>query len=256
MASEVLFPASAEEAATMYGDGAGITVVAGGTILLPEIASGRVKPERALMLHRCGLDDIRVEDGAVRIGAMVPIAQLVDGPEPLLSRYAEHLADYEVRQNATVGGNVCAPAGRESQLGDLGAALIALGARVRSTGRGGERTEPIEDFLSGDRSGRLVLELELDRVERKIGATGLRRRHAHSYAIANVAACEANGELRVAVAGIGPTAVRCRSVEQSRDAADVLKDVEPVDDAVASAEYRRRVLPLLVREALDQLENA
>ena len=61
---------------------------------------------------------------------------------------------------------------------------------------------------------------------------------------------------RVGVAGIGPTAVRARSVEQSRDAQDVLKDVQPIDDAVASAEYRRKILPLLVREALDNLENA
>ena len=43
----------------MYGDGEGITVFAGGTILLPEIASGRLVPERALMLHRTGLDQLR-----------------------------------------------------------------------------------------------------------------------------------------------------------------------------------------------------
>ena len=50
-------------------------------------------------------------------------------------------------------------------------------------------------------------------------------------------------------------AVRCRSVESSRDPGDVLQDVEPVDDAVASAAYRRQVLPLLLRQALDRLEN-
>ena len=63
-------------------------------------------------------------------------------------------------------------------------------------------------------------------------------------------------DLRVAVTGVGPTAVRCRTVEQSRDAGDVLKDVTPVDDAVASAAYRTHVLPKLVAEALDQLERA
>ena len=52
MTADVLFPTSADEAASMYGDGEGITVFAGGTILLPEIAAGRVAPERALMLHR------------------------------------------------------------------------------------------------------------------------------------------------------------------------------------------------------------
>jgi CO/xanthine dehydrogenase FAD-binding subunit len=129
---------------------------------------------------------------------------------------------------------------------------------VRSTGAGGERTEPLEDFLAGDRSGRLVLEISYDRRERRSATTSLRRRHAHSYAIATVAAsANADGnDLRVAVTGIGPTAVRCRAVEQSRDPDDVLNDVEPVDDAVASAAYRRTVLPKLVREALDRLERA
>jgi CO/xanthine dehydrogenase FAD-binding subunit len=257
MASEVLIPRSADEAASLYGDGEGITVFAGGTILMPEIASGRLAPRRSLMLHASGLSGVTSEGGTIRIGAVTPLAALSDGRVPqLLADYAAHIADYEVRQSATIGGNVSAPAGRESQRGDLGAPLIALAARVRSTGKGGERTEPVEDFLAGDRSGRLVLELELDDVERRTGSAGIRRRHAHSYAIANVAVAEQDGALRVGVAGTGATAVRCRSVEASRDPADVLSDVEPVDDAVATAAYRRRILPLLVRQALDRLENA
>ena len=58
------------------------------------------------------------------------------------------------------------------------------------------------------------------------------------------------------MSGVGPSAVRCRSVEQSRNAEDVLKDVYPVDDAVATADYRRRMLIVLVRRALDELENS
>jgi carbon-monoxide dehydrogenase medium subunit len=256
MTADVLFPTSAAEAASLYGDGADITVFGGGTILLPEIASGRVKPDRALMLHRTGLDTLRVDGDRVVIGAMVPIAALLDAPDEALSRAAAHVADREVRQTATVGGNLAAPAATDSQRGDLGAPLIALGARVRSTGAGGERLDTIEDFLASDRTRRLVLEIEYDRFERRTGTTGLRRRHAHSYAIAAVVACARpdGSDLRIAVCGVGPTAVRCAAVEASRDAADVLNDVKPVDDAVASAAYRRAVLPKLVREALDQLE--
>ena len=69
----------------MYGDGEGITVFAGGTILLPEIASGRLAPERALMLHRTGLDELRVDGDRVVIGAMVSVAALADGPDELLA---------------------------------------------------------------------------------------------------------------------------------------------------------------------------
>jgi CO/xanthine dehydrogenase FAD-binding subunit len=258
MTADVLVPTTADEAVSLYGDGTGITVFAGGTILLPEIAAGRVKPERALMLHRSGLDELRVDADRVSIGAMVTIAALADAPDEVLTNVARHIADGEVRRSATLGGNLAAPAAADAQRGDLGAPLIALGARVRSTGTGGERTEPIEEFLAADRSGRLVLGVEYDRFDRRTGASALRRRHAKSYSIASVVACSrADGaELRIGVSGVGPVALRCHTVEQSRKPDDVLKDLDPVDDAVASAAYRRTILPKLVREALDQLGPA
>jgi len=256
MAAEALIPTSPEEAASLFGEGENLTVFAGGTILLPEIAAGRLKPKRALMLHRSGLDALDTAGDVVRIGAMVTIASLIDGTDDLLTRFAEHVADREVRRNATVGGNLCASPGIGSQRGDLGAPLIALGARVHSTGNGGERSEPVEDFLASDRTGRLVLWIEYDRPTGRSASEMMRRRHAHSYAIVNVAACQTNSDLRVGVSGVGPLAVRARSVEQSRNPDDVLSDVDPVSDALASADYRRKMLPLLVRRALDQLGSA
>ena len=186
---------------------------------------------------------------------MVPVAALADGADEVLARFARELGDLEIRAAATVGGNLCASPGIGSQRGDLGAPLIALGARVRSTGKGGERTEPVEDFLAGDRAGRLVLELEYDKPSGAWSAQSLRRRHAHSYSIANVAICENGDGLRVGVSGVGPAAVRAGAVEQSRNAEDVLKDVDPADDAVASAAYRRKMLVVLVRRALDEVGN-
>ena len=256
MAAETLVPTSSDEAVQLFGDGEGITVFAGGTILMPNIAAGRLQPARALMLHRSGLDEMGADGNIVRIGAMTTIAALASGPDELLARFAREIGDLEVRAAATVGGNVCAPRGHGSQRGDLGAPLIALGARVRSTGKGGERTEAIEDFLTGDRSGRLVLGVEYDKPSGAWSAQTLRRRHAHSYAIANVAVCSTGDGLRVGVSGVGPVAVRASTVEQSRNAVDVLKDVDPVDDAVASAEYRRKMLVVLVRRALDEVAGS
>ena len=255
MAAETLVPSSADEATRLFGDGDGITVFAGGTILMPEIAAGRLKPARALMLHRSGLDQLRTDGDVVRIGAMVPVSALGDGTDELLSRFARELGDLEVRAAATIGGNLCASSGIGSQRGDLGAPLIALGARVRSAGKGGERTEPVEDFLAGDRAGRLVLEVEYDRPSGAWSAQSLRRRHAHSYSVANVAVCATGDGLRVGVSGVGPAAVRARTVEQSRNPEDVLKDVDPADDAVATAAYRSKMLIVLVRRALEEVES-
>ena len=151
MAAEALIPTSPDEAAKLFGEAGDVVVFGGGTILLPEIASGRLRPTRALMLHRSGLDSLETKSDVVRIGSMTTIAALIDGTDDLLTRFAEHVADGEVRRNATVGGNLCASPGIGSQRGDLGAPLIALGARVRSTGAGGARTETVEDFLAGDR---------------------------------------------------------------------------------------------------------
>src|SRR3954454_8060635 len=117
MATEALIPASPEEAAQIFGAGQGITVIAGGTIVLPDITAGRITPTRALLLHRSGLDKLRSDDGVVRIGATVTVAALADGEEEVLARFARYIADREVRTSATVGGNLCAPPGREAQRG-------------------------------------------------------------------------------------------------------------------------------------------
>jgi CO/xanthine dehydrogenase FAD-binding subunit len=256
--SEVLVPSSPEEAVKAFGDGRDVTVFAGGTILMPELAIGRLRPARALLLTRAGLDELRRENGTVRIGATVPVARLVDeAPEPLAT-YARHVGDYEVRAQGTIGGNLCAPPGRESPRGDLQAPLLALGARVRSAGAEGERTETIDEFLDGGGEGRLVLELELDEPKRASSAR-LDRPHAHSYSILSVAFAETAEGARVAVAGAGSRAVRCPSVERAlaegADAAaaaeHVLDDVEPQDDALASGWYRRKMLPKLVAKALE-----
>src|SRR5437588_11691633 len=205
----VLSPRSPEEAAEAFGDGSDVTVLAGGTILLPEITYARARPRRVLMLARSGLDRIERSNGTVTIGAAVSVEKLMGGDEPLATA-AAYVGDPEVRAQATVGGNLCAPPG-EAPRGDLQAPLLVLGARVRSTGNGGERTEPLEDFLAAGVNGRLVLDVSYDDTERQTGYAAFWRPHTHHYTILAVAAARANGELRVAATGAGPTGVRLTS---------------------------------------------
>jgi aerobic carbon-monoxide dehydrogenase medium subunit len=259
-AAEVVVPTSRDEAIAAFGDGAGVTVFAGGTILMPEINYGRLRPQRALLLHRAGLAGIRRDGEKLTIGATTPLSELerTPAPEPLASA-ARHVADKEIREHATLGGNLCAPPGRELPRGDLQAALIALGAQVRSSGSGGERTEPVEDFLA-DGGGRLVLEVELEE-PRRAGHASVRRPHTHSYTILAVCVAETTSGIRVGVTGAGPRGVRARAVEAAlargaspaEAAAQATADVEPGDDALASAWYRQRMLPVLVRRALEDM---
>jgi aerobic carbon-monoxide dehydrogenase medium subunit len=249
---DVMIPTTPEEAVAAFGDGAGITVLAGGTIVMPELTHGRLKPGKVLMLGRSGLDQITREGGTVTIGATVPVTELEELDEPLASA-AKHVADGEIRAQATVGGNLCAPPGVDAPRGDLQAPLIALGARVRSTGSGGERTEPIEEFLAGGAAGRLVLDVSYDDADRKAAYAAAWRPHTHHYSILAVAATKTGDELRIAATGAGPHAVRLSSAEQSGEASDALNDVDPPDDALASAWYRKTVLPTLVTRALADL---
>jgi len=257
LAPEVLLPTSPAEAAAAFGDGAGVTVLGGGTILMPEIAYGRVAPGRVLLLVRSGLDQVTRSGGTVTIGAAVPVAALEDGDEPLASA-AVHVGDPEIRAQATVGGNLCAGPGGEAPRGDLQAPLLALGARVRSTGAGGERVEPVEDFLAGG-GGRLVLDVSYDAAD-AAGYAAAWRPHAHHHTILAAACARSGGQTRVTVTGAGPHGLRCPSVEQAlasgadaaTAAAKVLDDVDPPDDALSSAWYRKRILPTLVQRAIEE----
>jgi aerobic carbon-monoxide dehydrogenase medium subunit len=242
--AEVLVPGSPDEAVAAFGDGAGVTVVAGGTIVMPDLTARRVRPTRALLLSRAGLDGITRADGRVTIGAGTPISALEDGDEPLASA-ARHVADPEIRGQATLGGNVCSVSSDEAPRGDLQAPLIALGATVRSVGAGGERSEPIEDFLANG-AGRLVLEVSYDDATRKTAYAAATRPHSHHYTILAVAAAERDGAVRIAATGLGPRGVKL-------DPDNPLAGPEPPDDAVASGWYRTQVLPKLVERALAEL---
>jgi aerobic carbon-monoxide dehydrogenase medium subunit len=241
---DVLVPSSVDEAVTAFGDGAGVTVIGGGTIVMPDLAAGRVRPKKALLLSRAGLDGVTRADGKVTIGAAAPLSALEDGDDPLAAA-VRHLADPEIRAQATVGGNVCAVASADAPRGDLQAPLIVLDATVRSAGVGRERTEPIEDFLA-DGAGRLVLDVSYDDAKRKTAYVTATRPHTHHYTILAVAAAERDGEVRLAATGLWPHAV-------TLDPDDPLAGIEPPDDAVASGWYRAQVLPKLVERALADL---
>jgi len=258
MTSDVLIPTSPEEAVAAFGDGSGVTVIGGGTIVMPEITYGRLQPARAILLSRAGLAGVTRDGSTVTIGATTPVADLVDLPAPL-GPCAANVADGEIRGQATVGGNLCAGEGPDAPRGDLQGALLALGATVASAGTGGERTEPLEDFLA-NRAGRLVVGISFE--EPAAGAfAALDRPHSHDYtALAVSAARAADGTVRIAATGAGTHGVRLPSAEaKAGDPAAAgeaaLSDVTPDDDALASAWYRRKILPVLVRRALTELEE-
>jgi CO/xanthine dehydrogenase FAD-binding subunit len=258
-ATEILLPGSEADAIAAFGDGAEVVVVGGGTIVVPDLTYRRRRARKALMLGDAGLAGIEKDGLRVTIGAMTSVQELVDLPAPL-GPCAANVADLEIRSQGTVGGNLCAREGYEAPRGDLQGALLALGATARSAANGDVVEEPLEDFLPKRRE-RLLLSVRFE--EPAAGSfAGLDRPHTHDYtALAVSGARAADGTLRLAATGAGSWGTRLPSAEAAAgDPAAAgeaaLQDVTPHDDALASAWYRTKVLPVLVRRVLDELKES
>jgi CO/xanthine dehydrogenase FAD-binding subunit len=248
-ATEVLIPTSPDEAATAFGDGSGVTVIAGGTIVLPEITYGRLRPAKAMLLGRAGLAGVTREGSTITIGAATPVQELIDLPAPL-GPCAANVADVEIRLQGTLGGNLCAGQGPDAPRGDLQGPLLALGATARSVGSGGERTQPLEELLD-DHAGRLLLDVSFEAPAAGAFAT-IDYPHTHEYTVLAVSGARAaDGTVRLAATGLADHA---RLLSGDPEAA--ASEVRLGDDALASAWYRSKTLPVLVRRVLTQLEEA
>ncbi len=255
MASEVLVPSSPAEAVALFGDGAGTTVIGGGTVVVPEMTYGRLHPERVLLLSHAGLDGVTVAGDTITIGATTPVNALLalEDQVAALAACAHNVADYEIRGQGTVGGNLCGH-------GDLQGCLIALDATARSTGADGERTESLEDFLA-QRHGRLLLDVSFRRPAAS-AFVALEYPHTHEYTVLAVTGVrDADGTTRLAATGVAGPGIRLRSAEAlasdpAAAGAAAVGDVTLADDALASAWYRGQTLPVLVRRVLTQLEES
>jgi aerobic carbon-monoxide dehydrogenase medium subunit len=247
--TEVLIPTSPDEAAAAFGDGSGVTVVGGGTIVMPEITYGRLSVEKAVLLAKAGLSGVTRDGSTITVGAATPVADLVDLPAPL-GPCAANVADGEIRAQATLGGNVCAGPGPDAPRGDLQGPLLALGAVARSTGAGGERSNPLEGFLD-DHAGRLLLDVSFE--EPSAGAfAAIDYPHTHEYTVLAVSGARtADGTVRLAATGLADHA---RLLPD--DPAAAAAAVRLGDDALASAWYREQTLPVLMRRVLADLEEA
>jgi CO/xanthine dehydrogenase FAD-binding subunit len=262
MLTAVLVPESLDAArAALAGEA---RPLAGGTYLMPRLNDHATPPTRLVSLRRVGLDGIAVSADAVSIGATTTLARIEDDERlAVLHPCIRSIAARPVRSLATVAGNLFV----RQPYGDLAVALLALGADVEIRGAAGARTMPLERMLStGLAADELVTSVRFGRPAafryHKAG-----RRRFNSASIVTVAAVLtiADGvvhDARIALGGLAPRPLRCAPAERAlvghpldeasvRDAAGAADPlIEPVDDAYASAWYRRRVFPVHLRRAL------
>ncbi len=276
---DVLEPQTLSEAiGLLQQHGATARPFAGGTDLMVAIKLHHLRPRYLVNLKRLpGLEGVRQERGGLRIGALTKIADLADSPLvrewcPMLAQAAGELGSLQVRNVATVGGNLC----NASPSADTAPALIALEAQAHMVGPGGERTVPLEQFFTGPGTtvlaeGELLTHLWLPRPSSRSGGVYLKSgtRKSMDCAVVGVGVLletdkegTACARARIVLGAVAPTPVRAREAEAllregQIDAVDLKRvgqaassATAPIDDVRGSAAYRRELVQVLVPRAI------
>lgn len=270
MTVEVKTFGSMNEAAAALATDRAARFFSGGTLLMRALNEGDTTIATLVRSTDPGYRLIRNEGARTVIGAGVRMADILASRELVfLHPVARVVGGPAVRTMATVGGNLFAP----SPYGDFAVALLALDATVMVQGAyGGAQQTPLEQFLAGrDRagSGGLVVSVSVPRPAapdafrfRKVARVKPKGVSVLSIAAHLPVAGGRIGSARVAYGAMAPTPIRARAVERalegrSLDAAGIApalaaaaEGTSPVTDALASAWYRREVLPIHLRRLL------
>ncbi len=272
-------PTSLSEAFRIHGDVPDARFVAGGTDVLSHVRDRSLRPPALISLRRVReLDGIRVTaDGATNIGGLTRVADLTSHAAlaarlPALVQAARRLGSVQIRNVATVGGNLC----NASPCADLAPPLLVYDARVRIEGPRAARELPLEEFFVGNRMTRLDPTEVLVAVVIDAPHAGTVSRFDKIVRVRMDIALTSSAVLlrvesgRIAHAGIamgsvGPRPMRLRGVESflvgraadettAREAGVIASaEVTPIDDVRATAAYRRHAAAVLVERAVRDL---
>jgi aerobic carbon-monoxide dehydrogenase medium subunit len=278
----VLTPANIEQAsAELVRLGERATIYAGGAELILLLRYGMVHAEYLINI-KCisGLNEICWDGQTVQIGATVTHRRLETDPLirerlPLLADAESQIANIRVRNQGTLGGNLCF----NDPHSDPGTALLLHKAEVILASKDGLRQIPLSDFLSGMYStalepGELLQKVFVAPLPVEWGAAYLRV-HRYQRPTLNVAVATKlqNGtveDARLAVGCVGPKPQRLSELESKirgekldgakqifADSKQYLKDkLEPVDDLLGSVEYKIYMAAVLLSRALNQASRS
>lgn len=259
-------------------NGAGGRFLAGGTDLVIAMKEKGLLPRYVVDLKRLpGLSGIREEaDGSIAIGALttmyaVETSPLIRRKYPFLSQSAAEVGSIQIRNRATIGGNMA----NATPSADTAPALVALDATARISGLNGSRTVALEEFFKGP--GQTVMSTEEILTEISIPRTApelvgdyikFSPRDMMDLAYVGVAVAFNLGSdrrcerVRIVLGAVAPTPLRARDAEsllegqsltealaaQVGDAA--ARESRPISDVRSSAEYRRAMVAVMTKRAL------
>jgi carbon-monoxide dehydrogenase medium subunit len=275
---EISLPRSIDECLKILGQRDGETrVVAGGTDLLPQLKNGLLRPARVVDLSGvAALRALRRANGqGLRIGAAVTARAIeldahVRATYPALAESGALVGSVQIRNLATVGGNLC----NAAPSADMAPPLLALDAEAIIVGPRGERRVPMSAFFVGVRQtvlapDELLLEIVVPPPGPHSGGQYLRHTPRRELDIAVVGVASqlslTDGRCataRIALASVAPTPVRALAAEQAlagqsitpaliERAADLaVEAARPISDQRGSADFRRHLVRVLTRRTL------
>ncbi|MBW1801484.1 MAG: xanthine dehydrogenase family protein subunit M [Deltaproteobacteria bacterium] len=260
-----------------HGDRA--RLISGGTDLLVRMKKREAMPEIVVSIEKVkGLDKIVYDkDEGLRIGALATLrsiheSSLIKTKFGVLAQAAGMLGTPTIRNQATIGGNLC----NAAPSADTAPALMVMGAKVRIHGPEGQTVMPIEDFFKGPgqtalNHDQILTEIQVPDLPANSGAAYQKqtRSRGADLAIVGVAAYiemenQVIKEVRIALGAVAPTPVRARKTEEvlkGKSLDDTLLDEagktasgesKPIDDVRGSANYRQKLVAVLTRRAVTQ----
>ena len=264
-------PATVDEAISLLAGYEGARPLAGGQTLVNVMKQRAATPD--VLVDLADLDELReigFSGGMLEIGAMVTCSQLIGASEvevarPILAEVAGTIADVQVRNRGTIGGNVCV----SDPTNHFPPLLVALDATFTIRGHAGERTVPAEEFFIGVYmtavgEGELLTKVNVPASSGAgDGYAGLTI-GAHGTYIVNAAATVSGDAARVAIGCVAASPVRATAMEERLAAGDFSADavraaadglgaaLDPPSDVHGSADYRRHLAEISAVRAVLQ----
>jgi aerobic carbon-monoxide dehydrogenase medium subunit len=258
-------PASVDEALRLLSENDNARALAGGQTLVNVMKQRAASPD--LLVDLAELEELTPvtpgADGGLGLGAMTTLSELVSSPEvaerrPILGEVASRIADVQVRNRGTVGGNVCS----NDPTNHLPPLMVAMDATMTIVGADGARIVRAEEFFLGVymtavSPGELLTKVEIPAA----GGTGDGFASVtignEGTGIVNVAAT-VNGEARIAIGCVAAVPVLVTATPDDEGVRAAVRDarLDPPSDVHGSGEYRRHLAEVLAVRAVREARSS
>jgi aerobic carbon-monoxide dehydrogenase medium subunit len=255
-------PSSLDEAVRLLGAHDGARPLAGGQTLTNVMKARAAAPDVLVDLN--DLAELRAisrsGDGGLEVGAMVTLSELIRSPEvgaarPIVAEVASQIADVQVRNRGTIGGNICS----NDPTNHLPPVVAALGAAMTIRGADGERTVDAEDFFVGVymtavAPGELLTKITVPAADGARDAFASVPIGKDGTCIVNAAAAVQDGQARIALGCVAAIPLVLTSAAKETAVRQAVQGaaLDPPSDVHASAGYRRHLAEIVAVRAVQE----